>query len=247
MPRAVIVMAKEPRPGTVKTRLIPALGAGGAAGLYRAFLADVLDTVAGIAGVERYLYVQPPGSLAWFEPMAAGRFQVRAQSGPSLAERIVNAFADLFDRGIGPVVMRNSDSPTLPAGFVVEALSALERGADVVLGPDRGGGYYLVGLRAPQPRLFRDVAMGTTSVLEETQRRARELSLEVHLLEPWLDVDEPADLDRLREELDPARRVERALCERTEAFLATLRPDSSGSLRPAGRLQQPFPSPPAVP
>jgi hypothetical protein len=222
MRRAVIVMARGPRPGEVKTRLIPSLGPGGAAGLYRAFLLDVLDTVATVPRAERFLFVHPPGSVAWFEEATARRLSIRPQTGDTLGERMGAAFAELFREGFGVVAMRNSDSPTLPAGRVAEALDVLEQGVDLVLGPDRGGGYCLVGLRAPHAELFEGVPMGTGSVFQETIRRARALGLSLHLLPPWLDVDTPEDLERLKEELRPARRAERALCERTVAFLATL-------------------------
>jgi glycosyltransferase A (GT-A) superfamily protein (DUF2064 family) len=126
--------------------------------------------------------------------------------------------------------MRNSDSPTVPATAVGGALDALEAGRDVALGPDLGGGYYLVGMRRSHPELFRGVAMSTTSVIAETVKRVHALHLTLHEAPRWLDVDTPEDLALLREQLDPARRVERALCERTEAFLASL-----------PRLQQRFP------
>ncbi len=232
MRRAVIVMAKDPRPGLAKTRLIPALGAAAAAGLYRAFLQDVLDTTAAVRA-DRFVYAWPPESVARLGEIAEGRFTVRPQAGKTLSERMIAAFAELFAAGYGAVAMRNSDSPTLPAEVVSEALAALERGADLVLGPDRGGGYYLVGLREPRPELFRGFAMSTTSVLEETLRRAASAKLRAHTLRAWLDVDTGDDLELLRRELDPAARVERALCIRTEAFLATLpswRPDGGKSL-----------------
>jgi len=223
MRRAVIVMARGPRPGEVKTRLIPALGPGGAAALYRCFVLDVLDTVADAplgAASRRFVFVQPPEAASFFEEAAGARFEVRGQTGATLAERMIAAFASLFAEGFEAVVMRNSDSPTLPARLLEEAFVALERGADVVVGPDRGGGYCLVGLRTGRPDLFRGVAMGGSTVFEETTRRAQLFKLKVATLAPCLDVDTPEDLERLRQELDPANRVERATCERTEALLA---------------------------
>ncbi len=234
MRRALIVMAKDPRPGLAKTRLIPTLGAAAAAGLYRAFLQDVLDTTA-TARADRFIYAWPPDSLPRLAEIAEGRYVVRSQVGPTLSERMIAAFAELFAEGYGAVAMRNSDSPTLPAAVIGEALDALERGADLVLGPDRGGGYYLVGMRSPHPELFRGFAMSTTSVLDETLRRAAAAKMRAHRLPTWLDVDTGDDLELLRRELDPAARIERALCVRTEAFLATLgawRADGGNSLPP---------------
>ena len=220
--RAVIVMAKEPRPGQVKTRLSPALSPGLAAALYRTFLLDVFATTREVSRADLFCFVHPPQAVGWFREAAGARFGIEAQVGTLLSERMIAAFAELFRRGYGAVVMRNSDSPTLPSRVVTEALDALERGAGFALGPDLGGGYYLVGMTAPHPELFRGVAMSTTSVLEETLRRARALGLPIHQAKAWLDVDTPDDLAQLREQLEPARRVERALCERTEALLALL-------------------------
>lgn len=229
--RAVIVMAKEPRPGLVKTRLVPALSTGQAAALYRAFLLDVLDTTREVPRADLFCFVHPASALEWFRAQAGPRWNVVAQVGSLLSERMIAAFEELFRRGYGAVVMRNSDSPTLPLAALAAALDALEAGRDLALGPDLGGGYYLVGLKRSRPELFRGVAMSTSSVIDETRRRARELGLLMHEAPRWLDVDTPEDLAQLRQQLDPARRTERALCERTEAFLATL-----------PRLQQRFPA-----
>ena len=132
------------------------------------------------------------------------------------------SFDELFRERLAPVVMRNSDSPTLPPERILEAFDRLERGAEVVLGPDRGGGYYLVGLRAPRPDLFRGVTMGGGSVFGETVRRAKLLRLALAELPPCLDVDVPEDLESLRLELAAARPAELATGERTRAFLASL-------------------------
>lgn len=220
--RAVIVMAKEPRPGLVKTRLLPELTAGQAAALYRSFLLDVLETTRAAPRADLFCFVHPASAVGWFREQAGARYEVAPQVGSLLSERMIAAFEELFRRGYGAVVMRNTDSPTLPLAAVSGALDALEAGSDVALGPDLGGGYYLVGLKRPHPELFRGVAMSTSSVIDETRRRARELRLKLHEAPRWLDVDTPEDLALLREQLDPARRVERALCERTEALLASL-------------------------
>jgi glycosyltransferase A (GT-A) superfamily protein (DUF2064 family) len=95
----------------------------------------------------------------------------------------------------------DSDSPTLPVAYVSEAFSRLQEGADVVLGPCDDGGYYLIGLKQPQPRLLREVQMSTPTVLRDTLAIAEELGLRVVLLPTWYDVDTAAELQRLRQEL----------------------------------------------
>jgi glycosyltransferase A (GT-A) superfamily protein (DUF2064 family) len=117
----------------------------------------------------------------------------------------------------------SSDSPTLPAAFVAEAFERLRDGADVVLGPCDDGGYYLIGLRAPQPRLLREVPMSTPTVTRDTLALADELGLRVALLPQWYDIDTAADLARLRAEL---RAAAPEVAPRTRAFLMEQMPDA---------------------
>ncbi len=204
-PARLVVMAKEPVPGKVKTRLVPPLSEETAARLYEAFLLDVLDYAAAGASespLEMLCFVTPDSRSRWFRKHLPGAWRFRTQSGDDLAQRMVHCFGSLFEEGPAPVVMRNSDSPTLPRSLVSEAVTRLQSDqADLVLGPDRGGGYYLVGLRTPRPELFEGVTMSTASMHEETVRIATDLGLRVHELPQWLDVDNEADLRALEEEL----------------------------------------------
>jgi glycosyltransferase A (GT-A) superfamily protein (DUF2064 family) len=94
-----------------------------------------------------------------------------------------------------PVLLRGSDTPDLPGEIVQEAAEALTAGnAELVLGPAMDGGYYLVGLNAPRPELFRDIAWSTSQVLTDTLNLARSLALKVHLLPAWRDIDTYPDL-----------------------------------------------------
>ena len=125
---------------------------------------------------------------------------VIAQQAGDLGTRMRRAFEDLFRFGAAHVVLIGSDLPTLPGRRIVSAITALrERGDRIVLGPAVDGGYYLIGMKALHPEIFRDVAWGTPRVLQETLERARQTRLEVHLLEPWHDVDDWADLETLRD------------------------------------------------
>ena len=217
-PAALVVMAKAPSPGSVKTRLCPPMTPDSAAGLYRAFLLDVLERSGAVADVERYLFVDPPASRRWFQAVAPG-YRVEVQSGPTLGRRLVDVFQRLFAAGHERVVVRNSDSPDLPAERITEAVSGLAD-YDLVLGPDQGGGYYLVGLRTPQPALFLEVPMSSEGTRAATLRAAANLGLAVHLLSPWLDVDRTEDLDVLRRRLETPDAA--ADCPRTRRFLEGL-------------------------
>ena len=184
------VFAKAPIPGSVKTRLCPPLSPEQAATCYEAMLLDVLDQ-APPAGVARALWFTPDEQRAWFE-RAAPAWPLYAQRGAGLGARMAALFEVHAAEGREPVVLRGSDSPTLPARTLAAAFAALER-VDVVICPDRDGGYNLIGLRRPAPALF-SLLMSTARVLDDTLARAREQGLRVRLLPAWHDVDTVADL-----------------------------------------------------
>ncbi|MFQ5697529.1 MAG: TIGR04282 family arsenosugar biosynthesis glycosyltransferase [Myxococcota bacterium] len=196
--RVLGLFAKLPEPGRVKTRLVPPLTPASAARLYEAMLLDVLDLHAGL-DVERVLWFTPADSRPWFERQARGRYRLEAQRGDGLAARMTALFALHASEGFERMVLRGTDSPTLPSERIDAAFTALER-SDLVVCPDRDGGYNLIGLREPQPELFA-LEMSTASVLEQTLARARSLDLEVSLLPAHHDVDTAEDLARLESEV----------------------------------------------
>jgi hypothetical protein len=187
---AVAYFAKAPRPGLVKTRLCPPLTPAEAAGLYRGFLEDLLRPV---PGARTLVYGWPPDGLGELRALAAAGIEVRPQRGEDLWQRLLSCFRELGDEGHAPVVVRNTDSPDLPAGIVAEAIARCGR-SRVVLGPDLGGGYYLIGLAAPCPGLFAGFDAPPRRVLDATVSRARGLGLAVDLLPPHRDVDRFDDL-----------------------------------------------------
>lgn len=212
-----MIFGKVPAAGRVKTRLTPALGEAGAAELYQAFLDDVVRRT-GMAGVERELWVPV---RAGAEERLAGRYgslRLRWQAAGDLGEKLRSAFSDAFEEGIDRAVVVGSDHPTLPPGRVSSAFRLLES-RPAVLGPSRDGGYYAVGIRRdawPDAAvLFREVPWSTPRVLEATRSRARGAGLELGELEPWYDVDDPDDLERLHRDVDPGSATARAL-ERLE-------------------------------
>ncbi len=217
MSGALVVFAKRPAPGAVKTRLSPPFTPEEAAGFYAAMLADVLEASAALAvrfALEPVLAVHPPESAAEFEAVVPAGFRVVAQRGRDLAERMQNAAADEAARGHAPVLLRGSDSPALGAETLAAALAALAR-VDVVLCPDRDGGYNLVGVRGAAPGLF-DHPMSTASVLADTLARARALGLSAETLAPGFDIDTVGDLELLAQARSAGRAM---LCPRTLAWL----------------------------
>jgi rSAM/selenodomain-associated transferase 1 len=201
MGRSVVyLIAKAPVPGTTKTRLCPPLEPLRAARLARAFLLDGLDVVRR-AGVEARVMCRDTAERAALERVVAGRAPIAVQSGRGLGQALRSAFVQGLAANFSAVAVLGADSPTLPARFVREAFDALAAGADVALGPSTDGGYYLLAARAVHPTLFRDMIWSAPSVARITLERCLDAGLSVHLLPAWYDVDDVADLARLRAEL----------------------------------------------
>ena len=200
---ALLVIAKQPTPGQTKTRLTPPLTAAQAAALYECFLVDTLDLVRRVPETDPLIAYLPAEARAYFAALAPD-FGLVLQEGAGLGERLDNALTGCLNRGYGRAVIMNSDGPTLPVAYLERAFEALRDGADVTLGPSADGGYYLIGVRRPAPRLLREVRMSTPTVLADTLALAAEEGLRVELLPAWYDVDEAADLARLTCELADA-------------------------------------------
>ena len=203
MTRALLVVAKQPAAGHTKTRLCPPLAAETAAALYECFLRDTLDVMRQVPGVERGIVYLPADAAGYFHTLAPD-MALTPQRGADLGERLDHLLSDALVGGAAQAVVMDSDSPTLPAAYVAEAFARLDGPADVVLGPCDDGGYYLIGLKRPQPRLLREVQMSTPFVVSDTLALADSLGLKVALLPPWYDVDTAAELERLRAELATA-------------------------------------------
>ena len=196
---ALLVIAKRPAPGRTKTRLTPPLSPAQAAELYEGFLRDTLDMARAVPQVERLIYYAPAEAAGYFEALAPD-FGLTPQAGARLGERLDHVLARFLQAGYERVVVLDSDSPTLPAQYVAQAFAELAR-HDVVLGPCDDGGYYLIGLTRPQPRLLREVEMSQPNVLRDTLALAQALGLSVSLLPQWYDVDAAEELGRLQAEL----------------------------------------------
>jgi rSAM/selenodomain-associated transferase 1 len=203
-PRRVLALfAKAPVAGQVKTRLSPRLSPEQAASLYEAMLEDIAGQHAEMRDCTRALWFWPEDARPYFARFAAQGGELHAQVGADLAARMAHLFRAHHAAGYERIVLRGTDSPTLPAARVREAFGALEH-APVVLCPDRDGGYNLVGLRAPCDALFA-LELSHAGVLAQTLERARAQGLRADLLPGHHDVDTFADLERVALELDDTR------------------------------------------
>ena len=191
----LILFTRYPEAGKTKTRLIPALGAQGAADLQKRMTEHV------VAQIKIFLAVEDVaaeihyagGNDLLLQDWLTTALPCLSQGGGSLGERLELAFSAAFASGAGRVVIVGSDCPGLnPANFA-EAFAALAS-HDLVLGPATDGGYYLIGLTAQQPSLFTEISWGGSEVFETTRAKASSLQLTTHILEQLADVDRPEDL-----------------------------------------------------
>jgi uncharacterized protein len=216
LPPAVAVMAKVPGLEPVKSRLHGTLTPTRAALLYRCFLLDRLDALSGLAGIAPLVAYSPPWGHARMRALVPAGCRLVPQRAGGLGERLHALLTSLLVEGHRGAIATDSDSPTLPMTLVQEAADVLgARAADVVVGPAEDGGYYLIGVAAPEAALFTDIPWSTGQVLDRTLQRAAARGLRVHRLRPWFDVDTADDLGRLRAELasssDGPRRTRRCL------------------------------------
>jgi uncharacterized protein len=217
---AIAVMAKAPRPGEVKTRLVPPLTPEVACALSAGFLHDVTENIrlaAQDASIHSYVAYAPAGSAELFDGILADRTKLVLADGAAVSAAGVNGFGrcllhaarSLFAEGYQAVCLLNSDSPNLPTALLAQSAAALaEDGDRVVLGPAEDGGYYILGMKAPHHQLFADVAWSTSAVADQTRQRAQALGLPLVELDPWYDVDDAPSLQRLCQDLATGRGID---------------------------------------
>ena len=203
--RTLVIMAKAPRVGSVKTRLAVNLSPQQATELYACLLNDTIGLARALPEVEVAILC-PESDVEELSRSVAGAVPVVPQTGRGLAAGLTSVFAHFTNSGSRRVIAFNSDSPHLPASALENAFDVLE-GSDLVVGPTHDGGYYLVGAKASYPTLFEDDGMGTTTALEALMARARKLKLSAGFMEAFYDIDVASDLNRLAAELKlaPAR------------------------------------------
>jgi rSAM/selenodomain-associated transferase 1 len=187
-------MAKYPVPGRVKTRIAAALGAETACALHEAFILDLADRLRALPYAVTWAYWPRDAPFGALVPGAS----CRPQEGRDLGERMATAVAAELAEAAGPVLVIGADVPHVPAESLAVASEALATGTDVVLGPAEDGGYYLIGLQAALDGLFAGIGWGGSGVLAATMERAARLGLRTRLVAPTFDLDEVADLERLR-------------------------------------------------
>ena len=194
----LVIMAKAPRPGAVKTRLTASLSPEAVTAFYCCLVDDTLALARSLTDVD-VVIMCPESDVNQLVQLAGNKTNVVAQKGEGLAAGLTSVFA-FFAHNQRRTIAFNSDSPHLPRSVLEDAFGTLTS-HDVVVGPTHDGGYYLVGAKASHPTLFAKDGMGTNSALERLLSRTRALELSVGFAEPFYDVDVADDLTRLAAEL----------------------------------------------
>ena len=214
---ALIVFAKAPVAGTVKTRLTSLLSPEDAASLYAAFLRDSLTDYAALPADVHLWIGGDEGDMP--ADVLARCDAVHGQRGADLGERMLAAFVDAFMSGYERAVIIGTDHPTLPLAFVEHAFAELAEPLRLVLGPSEDGGFYLMGMNDLHPTLFKGMTYSHGAVFDETLERAQPLQVGLTILPTWYDVDGPDALRTLMRDLDAGEDG----AEHTRAVLARLR------------------------
>lgn len=198
---SLIIFARFPLPGKVKTRLAGDIGDGPASEFYKLCAEHVFresDRLS--ARVQRYLFYSDPEDAEEMQHWGGPRFNYVAQAGSDLGRRLENAFGTVFEHGAQKAIVLATDVPGLSAEVVDEAFRALDS-SDVVLGPCPDGGYYLLGMKKLYKELFANISWSTDQVLNETAEAMRKLGLTVRRLPALADIDTGEDLRRWHEEV----------------------------------------------
>ena len=229
-----ILFSRAPTPGLVKSRLHTHLSPEQACALHVASTLDTAELIArALPLASKWIFwSEAPAPQDQTNALSGSlrlprSFRAAVQQGDGLAERMADAFSRAFTSGARHIVIFGSDSPTLPAACIQQSFAALAD-CDLVLGPTEDGGYYLIGCRQFDPRLFADVEWSTPRTFIQTLRNAEQLGFRVQVLAPWYDLDEWKDVERMLQEARQGRPLPRHLV----VFLEQLRKEKGETAPP---------------
>lgn len=194
---ALVILTKFPEPRQSKTRLVPPLSFDDAAELARALLLDQLKNLARFTAAQLFIAFTPPSAASFFEALLPREASCFCQQGDSLGDRMRHAFAVLFSKGFSRVVLIGGDLPAVPLEALADAVAALEKDSEIVLGPSLDGGYYLVGMSRLISEIFEGIRWSQPDVLTLTTAKLVSLKKKYKLISPWYDIDTIDDLRHL--------------------------------------------------
>lgn len=218
-PNALCAFVKAPRPGRVKTRMGPRLSPRDTLLLYKAMVEDTLERLAGHQGFDLHTFFFPPDCAEDIERWLGKKYRYVPQEGDDLGARMHNAFRWAKAHHYQKAIIVGSDIPMVAAGIINAALDCLEA-SDIVLGPSRDGGYYLIGMREPHQELFQEISWSTDRVYQETRDKIRRLGLSVKTVLEMDDLDTFEDVYAFWQKACTSS--EFAESKRTNTFLGSL-------------------------
>ena len=219
---ALVLFAKAPIPGKVKTRLLPHFTPEQASGLYQAFAEDLIESLCRLPYCTFYLSCSPSMDHRFFSSLAQKYpISLLEQKGEDLGNRMENTFNDLAKSGIKKRVIIGADSPTLSHFLIQEAFEKLNV-HPLTLGPSQDGGYYLIGVSGETPPIFSEISWGTRQVMTQTLKKLSHTPFKLHLLPFWYDVDTPEDVSFLKEHLNHLSQMGQTIPKRTKQYLQDL-------------------------
>jgi len=213
---AMILFARDPVLGQVKTRLRSSFDDETIFKLYVCFVEDSLEKIRQVDNVKCFVGIFPENHSGFFEGMESFGMSLFVQRGNDLGDKMRQAFVDRFAEGYKKVVIIGSDSPSLPVSYINKALASEK---DLVLGPSTDGGYYLIAMKDKVSEVFSGVAWGTENVLDETLDKIKGTSISLELLPIWYDVDSPDDLKFLKTHLELITHSGLCVGRKTKNFL----------------------------
>ena len=205
---AVILFARDPILGQVKTRLSSSFDDETILRLYTCFVEDSLGKIRQVDNADCFVGISPSNISGFFNGIEDSGTRLFIQQGKDLGDKMRQAFVDRFSDGYKKVVIIGSDSPSLPVSYINQALNSDK---DLMLGPSTDGGYYLIAMTGKVSEVFDGIAWGTEQVLDETLNRVKKAGVSLELLPVWYDVDFPEDLKFLKTHLELI--TQSGLCE----------------------------------
>ena len=218
----VLIIAKYPQPGLVKTRMVPSLTDDQAAKLHRLCLQSVCERVSANKNTKPILVFTPDDQLESFQHFVSDHVDdYWPQGGGDLGERLIRAINQAFSQNAERVILLGADSPTLPIEIMHQTIEKLTH-HEVVIGPCDDGGYYLLAMTRPQPELFRDIDWGSNKVADQTKERAAHVAIDLYELASWYDIDRYDDLVRAQGDLKDTSQDQWPVTYRLKSYIDEL-------------------------
>ncbi len=208
MKRAVIIMAKVPQAGNVKTRLQNILSPEDCETLAGALLKDAVNKAKTVCE-NTFIAFSPPDKIEKLKEILPEELNFIAQTGEDLGDKMLNAFQFVFEQKTDSIVMIGTDSPTFPFDFIEQAFEFLETNSEIVLGKTEDGGFYLIGLRRLHREIFENVPWSSLQTFEKVYTNIQKLGLHLREVPGWYDVDEERDLIQLKNEIQRSENAKR--------------------------------------